>query len=1137
MKRYDALSALVLVVLAAGVCAAQFTLRGSITGIVTDTSHAVVPGAKVTLTDVDRNQVFKTDTNANGSYTFTELTIGRYEVNVEQAGFRATKTSVIPLATGQALRFDFVLEVGGVAQAVDVNASAPLLETGQAVVGVSVQQEFLSSLPVKGRNFTAFALLAPNIYSFASNGTGGGVSYVAGGGGDNGMYINGVYSNTTWGGTTGTTYSPSVEALSEVRVGTLDFSAASGRDLSTFEAFIRGGTNRYHVSLYNNFENSSLNAWNSYTKLSTPPDTKKAVLQKDRFGGNFGGPIWIPKLVKGKDKLFFFVNYERLHQNSFGSLTTTRVPTAAERQGDFSAILQRFNGNANNVLWNPFSTTLDARGNSNRTPVPNNDLRSIGVNSSASQILGILPMPNGYQNPLNANALQNFATLTATLTHRYQVDTRVDYRVTSNDSVYVNFSRHYQQGNNLGGIIPELAGYTSSWANQLSANYAKVFTPHLTNEAIFGWAYYESHPAALGAVDYLHDPNTLRTKFFQNIGTGTDQGFGRILFSGGGWPSVGATEIYINTQMMSQVSDNMSYIRGAHSLKFGFNYLYENEHDWDFIRDVQFSSTMTRGGQANGRLGGDGLATFLLGIPTYMLQTYSYPAGQEPRLDFSSEYMGFYVQDKWQVTPKLTVNLGLRNDYAIPVYSPSDYGNVKVDFSYPGWQEQTPGRYQGLPRHWVPAPKTNFAPRISIAYQFKKDMVVRASYGIFYMAGSTTNGGATIDYMIGSTPAYTGAEYSNANAGINDDIPYYKFSDIFPAQQKGSLDNFPISTAKGAGYFAAPRSLVVYDEKSGKVPYYQRYMVQVQKGLGANTSVSASYVGGRGTNLINYENVNKPGYQTGWASASIFNAARPSPRFGDVRLIRQGLNSFYNSGTAQVERRLSKGLQLTANFTFSKTVHDYGVPQAGDFGTPNASYGGYASITRSWDWNRRLGRGEAPFSLPFRFVAGYSYSLPWGASMPALAKTLLYGWGVSGFTTFQSGSALTVFNGLTSARDFEPDMPNISANPNLARGDRTFRNYFNAAAFSAPPNDVKGNAGVGMVRGPGVNNWDLALGKTFHPKERMRIEFRADLLNAFNHTQWSGVNTTYTNAPGNTFGWITGARDPRFIQFLLRASF
>ena len=155
----------------------------------------------------------------------------------------------------------------------------------------------------------------------------------------------------------------------------------------------------------------------------------------------------------------------------------------------------------------------------------------------------------------------------------------------------------------------------------MTANYAKVLNPHLTNEMIFGWAYYESHPASLGVVDYLHDPTTLRNKFFQNIGTGIDQGFGRIQF-GGNWPSIGPVEVFINTQLKYQFSNNTSYIRGPHSFKFGFNYLYENEHDWDFLRDAQFSSTMTRGGAtARAASGGDGMATFLLGVPTYMLQT------------------------------------------------------------------------------------------------------------------------------------------------------------------------------------------------------------------------------------------------------------------------------------------------------------------------------------------------------------------------------------------------------------------------------------------------------------------------------------------------------------------------------------
>ena len=214
---------------------------------------------------------------------------------------------------------------------------------------------------------------------------------------------------------------------------------------------------------------------------------------------------------------------------------------------------------------------------------------------------------------------------------------------------------------------------------------------------MFGWAYFESDPAALSLASYLHDPGTPRTKYFQNIGSGDNQGFGRINF-GSGWPSIGPLEVYINSQLTYQVSENLHFNVGKHNFQFGANYLYENEHDWDYVRDVQFSNTMTRSGSLNtpSRLGGDGMATFLLGVPTYMLQPFSYPTGQVPRLDFSSEYFGLYVQDRWQVSPRLTLDLGLRYDLSIPPYSPSTYGNVKMDFSVPGWIEETPGRYTGL---------------------------------------------------------------------------------------------------------------------------------------------------------------------------------------------------------------------------------------------------------------------------------------------------------------------------------------------------------------------------------------------------------------------------------------------------------
>lgn len=1118
---------------------AQFSLRGSISGIVSDPSAAVMPEATVTLRDLTRNQVHQTSTNAVGLYTFSQLTDGRYQVEVEHPGFRRSISAVIDLATGQAARIDLSLEVGEVSESVEVVASAPLLQTGQSTVGETIEHEMIAALPIKGRNFTAFAALAPNIYSFPSSGNNGGVNYLAGGGGDNGMYINGVYANTTWGGTTGTVYSPSVEAIAEVKVETASFSAASGRDVSTFQTVIRGGSNAYHGTLFENFENSVLRAWNPFTKITLQPGTKKPVVQRNEFGGNFGGPLTIPGLYRGRDKTFFFVNYERLHENTAATDSLSRVPTAAERQGDFSELLRRFPGDRNRVLWDPFSTTIDEEGDSNRTQIPNNDLRTIGIRPEAQEILGMFPMPNGYSNPANPSDLRNHSAFRAGGGRRYRLDTRFDYRMTDNDNLFANWSRHRFKSRNLGGLIPELTGDSENWADLITVNYAKVFTPNLTNEFVFGYSNRESHPASLGVVDYLRQPDTLRNKFFQNIGEGgIDQGFHRMLFSGGGWPSIGFNEIFINTQYTTQFSDNVSYVRGAHSFKFGFNYLYSNEWDWDYLRDVQFLSSMTRGGSLNGLRGGDGLATFLLGVPSYILQPYRFPENDEPRLDFSSEYWGFYIDDKWQITPKLTLSLGLRNDLSIPMFSPSRYGNVKMDFNYPEWQMQIPGRYEGLPQKFVPAPKTNFAPRLSLAYQFPNDLVARASYGIFYMAGSTVNGGGTMDFLMGAVPGYIGAEFFNAAAGVHDDLPHFGWGDIFPTQVESSLGTFPISTAYGAGYFDYPKAVVAYDEKSGTIPYYQRYMVELQKGFGPSTMVSVSYLGGRGTKLLYYENVNQPAYRTGWTSDDSYNEARPSPRFDDVRLIRAGRNSFYNSLTTKVERRLSNGFQLTAHYTFSKTVQDYGVPQAGGFGVPSDDFGGYAEVVTSWDWNGGLARGESPFSHPHRFVGAWSYETPWGRTLPPLARTLLWGWSVSGIASFESGNALTAWNGVTTARDHEPELANIAnGNPNLPRGDRSRTHYFNTALFSAPPNDVKGNSGPGIIRGPGVNNWDLAIAKTFRPTEKMRVEFRADMLNAFNHVQWSGVDTEFSDEDGNTFGWITGARDGRFIQFLLRFQF
>jgi hypothetical protein len=412
----------------------------------------------------------------------------------------------------------------------------------------------------------------------------------------------------------------------------------------------------------------------------------------------------------------------------------------------------------------------------------------------------------------------------------------------------------------------------------------------------------------------------------------------------------------------------------------------------------------------------------------------------------------------------------------------------------------------------------------------KSDLIARVAYGIFYDGGLSSTAGWILDAIDFTVPDVTGDLYTNERFGVHADFPHLKFSDILPAPSKVDLC-YPICTGTGTGYFDYPAYIKFADKDSWITPYYQRYLVEFQKGLGQNTVATLSYVGGRGTKLGYWENLNKPAYRTGWPDDTAFNSARPNNlgRFGDTKALRRGHNSFYNAVTLKFDRRLSAGLQLLAHYTFSKSVQDPSAFQAESLGLVNNEF----------DWNRRLGRGEADFSHPHRFVSVLSYQVPWGASLPRLAKAFVHGWGLSAVTTFESGNAATIYNGVTTARDYEPEIANVSGNPNLSHGERGFYRLFNTQAFSAPPQDVKGNAGFGIVRGPGLNNWDISLAKTFGIYERLKAQFRADFFNMFNHVQWraGGSTFTYNDAANSTFGFATGAREPRIIQLGLRFTY
>jgi hypothetical protein len=1109
-------------------------MRSRVEGVVSDTTGASVGGATVTLTETARNQSQVATSDSRGAFAFSNLASGVYTVSAELSGFVKAISQPISLGSATTTRADLVLKVGGVSESVEVTQEAALTHTDQIAVGVAVDKALIDTISSKGRNFTSFVQLAPGIstqpredsagtYSAGSHHTIGGIDYVAGGGGNNGFYVDGVNANDNYVG--GQSYTPSLEALDEIKVDVANFSAANGRDVSSLSATTRAGSNKFHGALYDYAENSALNAWNPLEKQRVTPGTEQPSLNRHQFGGNLGGPIV-------KEKLFFFANYEQTYNRRAGEPQFYRVPTAAERQGDFSELLRRFPGDPNYILYNPWSTVIGPDGESVRVPVPNNDLRNItrpdgspAIDPRAQDMLNLFPMPN-YTDPSNPDNLQNYQGSGTTKFKAYRIDSRVDFAPTSKDNLFVNFAYSHGRDENSGSLQPEInTSNVDDSSVRASLSYARILSPNLTNEMVIAYGKGKLCTPDQGSVDYMHQTDTLRAKYFQNVGSGADQGlYAMDLF---GYYVFGSYETFCATNPNFQVSDNLNWVKGAHSVKAGFNFFRKEEVDFDYIRYVQFDPTFTRSGSVDGHLGGDSAASFLLGIPLAMQQRYNLTGGDDG-LNFVMPYWGFYVEDKWKLNSKWTLNAGLRYDLAIQTYSGNSYGNAVVDRTYPGWQLGIPGRAAGLDLHYLPADKNNFAPRISLAFEPEPGWVFRGGYGIFYDLGLTTT--ARLDSGFGGVPGYVGDYYSNSRFGAPDDVPVLSINNIFPAPASFPVGTYPISTGTGTGYFDYPANLRYLDQSSASTPYYHRFVASMEKQLGTSTAVSVFYTGSRGRELPYYENINKPAYQTGWPSGDDFNQARPNNngRFGDVRVLRHGLTSSYNAGTVRIDHRASQGLQFVAHYTYSKATTDRYALDG-----PNAWAGN--DPTQTWDWNRQLGSGEALFSHPHRLVAAATWDIPFGESLKGLAHGVLHGWRLSGVYTLESGSALTVLNGQSSARDFEPDVPNVVGDPNA--GPKTTEEYFNTKAFADPGQDVKGNARPGILRGPGINNLDFSVGKSFQAGRGVKVLFRADLYNALNHAQWRDLDTTFSTAAGSTFGRVTGAREGRIVQLSLKVAF
>jgi hypothetical protein len=1154
---------------------AQFAQRGGVGGTVFDPSGAVIPGAEILLTDTAQKQTIHVKADAAGHYEFNDLVAGVYQLSATFPGFATQKSQALTVNLGGVTRFDFRLRTGSVEQVETVTDEAGGLETDKASLDTNVTSQQFQELPLNGRNFTSIAALAPGVstypqsnvnggtYSVGAQFASGGVQFTTGGSfqgsRDNGFYVNGVNIDDNY--ESSISYEPSPEALGNGTIQVADFSAAVGHDISAITMQTKGGASKFHGEAFDFIENDALNAVNPFTHANNVilglPYTKPK-LRRNQFGGNLSGPVYLPKILPGlRDKLFFFANYEDFIEHDGGQVVTGSVPSVAERTGDFSELLNGDNSQNPIQLYNPYYTTY-VDGTSSRPAIAGNrvDLAMRPDGSplvdprSAAILAALYPLPNIAGNPSNE---VNYAAYQAPGISNYHIDTRFDAHLTQRDSIFVTYSTQNGKQTLSGGIQPE-ALYNfpvSDHSFLVTTNYAHVFTERLTNEFLFGTSDGALTTISPGSRSYLNGSDNPLNTLFQNTGDGFNKGIFAVY--AGNYVAPGLGEGFRAENESFQFSDNVDLTLGRHTLTAGLNYFRKSEIDWDIARNVYFGGFSSSGGDLN-YAGGDGVADLVMGVPNTLKMRYKINGGgpQAPVYNIVFPSWGMYVNDRFRLSPKLTVSMGLRYELSIPNYTPDPKAApccAIYEATGDGGILEYPGIAPGLSNHYLSAPKLDFAPRVSVAYSLTPKTVIRAGYGIFYDTGSTQVSTAVGTAIYGTSSAVN-YEINTTTLGTPVDTPALTLASIFPVPLETTLGSFPVPTGTGQGYDGDGQfaGITYYDQKSMPLPYYQRMILDVQRQVASHDVVTVSYAGVQGRKGTNEQNINLPAYQTGWSSGGggddpAYNAARPNNagRFGDIYVIRPNLNSFYNAFILQYRHDFSKGFQVTSNYSYGKTVSDYpytNTLQAN--GSGGAGVGGlqYANL---------YNRGETNGSHRQRFVYSFIWSPTYGDTWSVWLKEPFAGWRLTGIGTLESGDALTVRSGVgdacttsencatgygTSARDGAGfDEVNVSGNPNLSHGKKTFDQQFNTAAFSMAPEDVRGNSGLGTVRGPGQNNVDLSIAKTFPLYERFHLELRLDAFNALNHTQWNGVNTQFpTGDAQHPFGQANSARDARVGQ-------
>ena len=1154
---------------------------GSIVGTVKDPSGAVVPNASVTVTDVEHGQTISTTTNADGEFVVSPLRVGRYTVTVQQAGFKKAVSVPVDLDVQQRAALTIVLQVGQITESVVVSSSTPLLESETSELGQVVDSQRVANLPLNGRNFAQLALLtagtAPSepgardeqSFGFSAGGARSLQNNFLLDGIDNNSNLTDLLNETNY------VIQPPVDALAEFKVQTNAYSAEFGRgNGAVVNAVIKSGANDLHGSAWGFLRNNVLDARNYFDPVgkSAPP------YEQYQFGATFGGPVYIPGVYNGKNKTFFFVDYEglRIHQ---ADTQTLLLPSPAEIGGDFSSLLDTTNVTGTDCNDNTtyageiFDTRLTQASNGSPTGlcgvpvggyttggIPTNIIPSSTGNNKidplAARILALLPPANATGNPAYnyiANPVEN--------THRANFDIRVDHKFSDKDNSFYRFSYENQPRtvpSPFPGSLIDGGGFFSGIEDNsyrsLALSESHLFRSSLVNEFRLGYNRVNSHRYQLnyntdvsGQVGFPGVP-------FTNINGGLPQ----LSFGDGSAPTLGSPTFLPSVEIQNTyvLSDNVTWVKGKHTLKFGTEIRREEFTIFQPASprgNEDFGPSFTDNPAGPGT-GGSGLASFLLGLSD------GGSINNLHNVDYFRPLYSFYTQDDWKVTPKLTLNLGLRYELFTTVKERHDeqgtfdlQNPTNPTIIVPKGQtlQLTPTLASQITvsptgsRGLIPVDKNNFAPRVGFAYQITPGTVLRGGYGVFY--GGQENGPYSNPSPGFNPPFFVTQNFaspcgaSSANPSLYNTDPTLNNDCAIPGLSNapgGIPGSAGISVGFPATSLTDPNTPLLFSLSPGLVtPYMQQWNFGIEHQLGKDAVLQITYAGSKGTKLFTFYNGNQ-------ADPSSDPTAPFAPR-RPVPLIDTGINFFksdggskYNSLQSRLEKRFTRGFSVLVTYTYSHAVDN----------ASNANLGSQNNDGFRWFKHPEWEKGNASFDVRHRFIASYIYELPFGSGKSLLGgangalQQVVGGWQVAGITTISSGNWFTPTDSNGSFANSDGlQMPDVIANPN---GKHCLPGtFFNTCAFVDPQLGSFGDAGRNSIRGPGFQIWDFSVFKTFNVSERTHLEFRSEFFNIANHTNFllskSGPqesnNSTVMGA--SQFGFLTAARSPRQIQFALKLSF